>query len=151
MNFRVRQASRIDAHELTPRLRKSDVTEIRRASGMDPAAALEYSVKVSDPDMCWAATLDGQVEVLFGANEIEPYRLGGIWMLGSDAIEQNPRSFWKHCREYLEVMHERYPGLMNYVDVEHTSALRWIRRLGFRDIQLVDFDGYPFIQFLSER
>jgi len=150
MNFRVRQATRIDAHDLTPRLRESDVTEIRRASGMDAAAALDYSVEVSDPDMCWAATLDDRVEVLFGVNEIHPYRLGGIWMLGSDAIERHPRSFWVHCIRYLNIMHTRYPGLMNFVDVEHESANRWIRKLGFKPLQVVDLNGHLFIEYLSE-
>ena len=141
----------MDAHSLAPRLRESDVTEIRRASGMDPAAALDYSVEVSDPDMCWAAFLDGPAEVLFGANEIHPYQLAGIWMLGSDRIYENVRDFMRHCKHYLDFMHTRYPGLMNFVDVEHASANRWMRKLGFKPLQVVDLNGHLFIEYLSER
>lgn len=150
MDFRVRPATRIDAHDLTPRLRESDVVEIRRVSGMDAAGALELSVSCSDHDMVWAADLDGEVQVLFGACPIEG-TLGGIWMLGSDAIEENPRSFWRHCKKYLEVMHARYSGLTNYVDVEHSSANRWMRKLGFLPLQVIDINGHLFIQYLSER
>ena len=121
--------------------------EVKRASGMDPLPALWESVELSD--QCYAADLDGEVQVLFGTNPIEG-PLGGIWMLGSEAIEANARSFWCHCKYYLAAFHDAYPALTNFVDMEHDSAHRWMRKLGFKPIQVVDLNGHLFMQYLSE-
>lgn len=153
MDFIVRPAKPQDAYSLAPRLRKSDVNEIKAASGSTPEAALVDSFEVSDPDMIWSAERYGQVEVMFGANDING-EVGGIWMLGSDAIYQNPRNFLKHCNEYLDVMHTRYPYLTNFVSVKHRAALRWIMKLGFVAVQFIPEYGsgrQPFIQFVSFR
>jgi len=153
MEFKIRPARLEDADSLTPRLRDSDILEIHRSSYGPVDDALLQSIRYSDPDMCWAATLDGQVEVLFGANALQA-GLGGIWMLGSDRIYDAPRSFLKHCKSYLRFMHTRYPYLTNFVDVEHTSANKWMRRLGFQAVQFIPDHGpmgHPFIQYISER
>lgn len=150
MDFRVRPATLHDAQSLAPRLRESDVIEVKRVSGMDPEDALVDSLRVSDWDMVWAAVLDDEAEAMFGANNINGV-WGGIWMLGSDRIYENIPSFWKHCRHYLGVMHQRYEFLTNFVDVHHHSANRWMLKLGFEPFELVEINGHPFIQYISER
>ena len=154
MDFKVRLAVRQDAKDLAPRLRESDVREIAAASGMEPEAAMLSSIVESDADMVWAAWLDDGPEVLFGANVMDDnLGLGGIWMLGSDRIYENPRNFMEHCVHYLDVMHSRYPLLTNFVSVHHHSANRWMRKLGFVPVQFTtDYGpvGHPFIQYISE-
>ena len=151
MEFKVRLATRKDARALAPRLRESDKREIYRSSGMWPEQALVESVAASDWDMCWAAELDGSVEVIFGVSRLSE-QLGGIWMLGSDRIYDAPRDFYKKCQRYLMVMHQRYPALTNFVDVEHTSSHRWLTKLGFERLRVAPYgpEQWPFIQYISE-
>ena len=151
MDFQIYPATRSDAVSLAPRLRESDVKEMMAAYGIEPQAALLESLEVSDPDMCWTAKLDGVAEVMFGVNEIAD-GIGGIWMLGSDAIYSNSRDFMRHCWSHLAIMHTRYPYLTNFVDVRHRAALIWIRRLGFTPTQFLPEFGHekrPFIQYVS--
>ena len=153
MEFEIRKAQFSDAVLLAPRLRESDVNEIRAASGMDPLAALVESVKVSDEDMCWCATLEGRPEVLFGASPFAE-DIGGIWLLGSARIYDAPFSFLRHCRDYLKVMHERYLYLTNFVDIRHNAANKWIAKLGFKPAVCIPdfgFERRPFTQYLSKR
>ncbi len=154
MDFHVRRSSRLDAVSLAPRLRASDVKEIFAASGQEPEEALLQSITESDSDMCWTAELDAGPEVMFGAGVIDDnVGLGHIWMLGSDRIYENPRNFMHHCWQYLAVMHTRYKYLTNFVSVEHQSANRWMRKLGFEPVQFTqDYGpiGHPFIQYISE-
>lgn len=151
MDFQIYPATRSDAVSLAPRLRQSDKDEMMAAYGVEPMPALLESLKVSDLDMCWAAHLDGDVQVMFGVNDIGN-ATGGIWMLGTDAIYTHRRNFMRHCLQYLQLMHERYPYLTNFVDVRHQAALRWMRKLGFEAVQfLPEFghEGRPFIQYVS--
>lgn len=154
MDFKVRLATRDDAVSLAPRLRPSDVKEIHAASGVDAEEGLLDSISESDWDMCWSAWLDDDAEVMFGCGPLDDnIGLGHIWMLGSDRIYENPRNFMHHCKHYLEVMHSRFPYLTNFVSVEHQSANRWMRKLGFVPVQFTqDYGpiGHPFIQYISE-
>jgi hypothetical protein len=151
MDFQIYMATRADAVSLAPRLRESDKREIMAAYGMEPEAALLDSLEVSDADMVWAARLEGDSEVMFGVNYLGG-GAGGIWMVGSDRIYENPRNFMIHCWHYLAVMHKRYPYLTNFVDVRHQAALRWMRNLGFEAVQFIPkfgHEGRPFIQYVS--
>jgi hypothetical protein len=151
MDFRIYPATKEDAISLAPRLRESDIEEMKAAYGIEPQAALLESLEASDPDMCWVAKLGGVAEVMFGVNEIAA-DTGGIWMLGSNQIYSNSRDFMRHCRNYRIYMHTRYPYLTNFVDVRHPAALRWMRKLGFEAVQFIPEFGVekrPFIQYVS--
>jgi hypothetical protein len=152
MGFEIREPRMDDLFDLASRLRASDVNEIIAASGMDPLAALFDSLETSD--QCYVATLDGRPEVIFGTNELKAeWSFGGIWMLGTDAIEVNPLSFYRHCKKFLPLFHERYRYLTNFVDVNHHSAHRWMLKLGFQAVNFTtDYGpcGHPFIQYISE-
>jgi hypothetical protein len=159
--FEIVPAGRVYANQLAPHLRAGDKMEIYRASGMDPLEALLESVKLSDDDMCWAATLNRLPVAMFGANDVTPddeayegVTIGGIWMLASPAIYTNKLDFMRKCKKYLAIMHERYEFLTNFVDADNIPSLMWLPRLGFRPVQEIDdygMPGFKFIQYLSKR
>lgn len=155
--FEIRPASRVHATQLAPRLRMSDKVEIYRASGQDPLEALLDSIRVSDEDMCWTATLNQLPVAMFGANSLfpeDPRAVGGIWMLCTPAIYTNKLDFMRKCRKYLAIMHERYEFLTNMIDAENVPSMAWLPRLGFKPVQKVEgfgVDGSTFIQYVSKR
>ncbi len=152
-SFEIVPAGRVYANQLAPHLRVTDKVEIWAASGMKPLEALLDSIEVSDDDMCWAATLNKLPVAMFGANRLFE-EVGGIWLLASPAIYTNKMDFMRKCKTHLEIMHDRYKFLTNFIDARNLPTQRWLPRLGFRPCQSVDKFGYeqvPFIQYVSER
>lgn len=153
MRLHVEVATAQHAHDLAPRLRDQDLAEIRATSGEEPLAALLHSLRVSDPDMVWAALEGDETVALFGANRIT-HRWGGIWLLGSEGIRRNKAEAWQIMRAYLAEMHLRYEVLTNFIDVRNTVSLAWLERLGFVPLQAIpDYgvEGRLFIQYASHR
>lgn len=151
--FEIVPASRLYANQLAPHLRTTDVMEIWASSGLRPLPALLDSIEVSDDDMCWVATLNKLPVAMFGANRLSE-EIGGIWLLASPAIYTNTLDFMRKCKIQLEVMHERYRYLTNFIDARNLPTQRWLPHLGFRPVLKVDKFGYeelPFIQYVSER
>ena len=160
--FEIVPAGRVYANQMAKYLRPCDRLEVYRASGLQPLEALLESVRLSDDDMCWAATLNKLPVAMFGANDITPkddpnyddVTVGGIWLLATPGIYTNKLDFMRHCKHYLAVMHERYEFLTNFVDADNIPTLMWLPRLGFRPMQEVRDYGFarlPFIQYLSKR
>lgn len=151
--FEIVPAGRVYANQLAPHLRLTDQREIMASSGMEPLEALISSVEVSDEDMCWAATLNKLPVAMFGANRLTE-DVGGIWLLASNAIGTNKLDFMRQCKDHLEIMHERYEYLTNFIDARNLPTMRWLPRLGFRPCQRIEkygVAGAPFIQYVSQR
>jgi hypothetical protein len=154
MKLTVERATEWHAHDLAPWLRPSDRQEIRAYSGRKPLEALLLSLDASDDDMCWAV-LDnnGYTIAMFGANRLNDH-WGGIWLLGSHEIATNKRDAWVLMKTYLDIMHERYAVLTNFIDARNEITLRWLPKLGFKPLQAVPDFGVEqrlFIQFASFR
>jgi len=155
--FEIRPASRVHCTQLAPRLRPCDVLEIERASGLDPLEALLDSLRVSDEGMVWTALYQGHPVAMFGCNNLspeEPGVAGGIWLLASAGIYENKRDFYRKCKEYLGIMHEKYEFLTNFIDEQNQVTMYWLPRLGFKPCMRAAEYGFaklPFIQFISKR
>ena len=156
-SFEIRPASRVHCTQLAPRLRPCDMLEIYRASGNEPLEALLKSIRVSDEGMVWTAFLRGHPVAMFGCNELYPDDTGiagGIWLLASDGIYENKLDFMRKCKEYLDIMHEKYEFLTNFIDADNMPTQRWLPVLGFKPVAQVDkfgFGGTPFVQYMSKR
>lgn len=128
--FTIVPAGKLEARLLAPNLREVDKQEVLAANGQEPEDALLASVESSDTDMCWAALIDGKVTALFGVAGVTE-QVGAIWLLASDDIYQHKVDFMRHCKEMLELMHLRYPSLLNFIDDRNQVTKRWLKRLGF--------------------
>lgn len=126
----------VPAHEahtlyLGQRLRASDVAELRASSGKEPVQALQDSLRMSDPDMRWAALYDGTPVALFGVGSPN-HEVGCAWLLGSDELTRPTTTFLRLSREYVERMQRRYSLLFNRIDDRNEPARRWLEWLGFQ-------------------
>lgn len=130
MDISITPAHHWQAIDLAPRLREADKKEVYASSGMNPEDALTESLLISDINMCWCAMLDGVPEIMWGVSHVTD-EIGGVWLLGSDRISEIPRRFIREARHYIEVMHEKYPVLTNYVHTDNIKSLMWLSLLGF--------------------
>lgn len=115
---------------MTPHVRQADRDEIGAASGKDIATALRESFELSE--MCWAGLVDGEVACLFGCGSVTVTSLIGVpWLIGTDLVERHAKAFLRRNRPMVAQMRERWPHLVNWVDVRNTKAIAWLEWLGF--------------------
>ncbi|MEG3641095.1 hypothetical protein [Magnetococcus sp. PR-3] len=60
--------------------------------------------------------------------------LGGVgmpWVLGTEAMTQNPIRFLRHSRRMVVQMRRAWPHLVNVVADDNTPVKQWLQWLGF--------------------
>ena len=143
----IRMATLDDVAHVANAMRVRDVEEIRAASGESPLEALTGGVRAST--YSWAVCDDTGPFALFG---VSPFvgDVGSPWMLATDRVKFHKRIFIEDAPHYIQLMQDRYPILLNYVDARHIDSLRWLRRMGFRFTGFsptYGFERRPFFQF----
>lgn len=142
----IREAAQDDIACIAARARPADAAEMA-ALGKTVASAMESGLKVSD----WAmtGTLDGVPVCMFGVAPVSLLNgIGAPWMLAAEPLEAAQKTFLKLCRPVVSEMARCYPRLINVVDERNTTAIRWLRWLGFRfDMPALLVGGHPFLPF----
>ena len=134
------------------KLKKSDCLEVYLASGVNPGEALEQSLKQTL--IGFTVLIDYKPEISFG---ISTFNLLGneaiIWMLSSDKIKDINLRFVRHGRKYIDYFLTYYKRLVNYVHVENTSSIKWLKYLGakFDSPKPYGLHGRMFMKFTFER
>lgn len=133
---------------IAPRLRLADCREIR--VGADPLAIARANLGESSE--AWTWIVDDRPAAMFG---VVPRSIvggiGGLWLLTTDDIRCDLRTFWLGSKVVVETMRARYAKLDGFVDARFTQSVRWLTRLGFRLYPPCDFGGVPFRYFTMER
>ena len=138
-----------DAYQMAPRMREVDALEVRASGGLTPLDALTKSVACTDAGYGWSAFIEGQVGVMWGVTGVPKIpNVGCVWMLGTDDIYQIVKRFWRESVLYVDIMHEKYPILCNYIDARNTPTRRWLKRLGFKEITSVQNFGHEKREFI---
>lgn len=68
---------------------------------------------------------------MFGVAPAQLIDMGVAWFLGSDAVERLPETMIHRGWEVIDLFHEYYPTLTNFVDARHKRAIEWLEWLGF--------------------
>lgn len=136
------------AKRMAPRIRMVDCREMREET--DPLEMARGSLAASSHAWCWL--IDGEPACMFG---VAPKSiLGGeayVWLLATDAIKCDRRTFWLGSQIMLDHLLSLYPKLEGYVDARFSESVRWIRRLGFRVKPMRIIRGVPFHHFEVSR
>lgn len=130
------------------RARDADRAEVYAAARHTIAGALEFSMKASE--FCLTATLDGQPEAMFGIGTVNALTGHACpWLLGTDAIDKNQKTFWQASCWWIAELRGRYSLLSNVVDDRHEKSKRWLTRLGFVLGEPINmgYEGRPFRPF----
>lgn len=136
---------------MLPNVRTADRHEVMAATGMAMEDALPDSLKRSE--MAWAGMVDDQVACIFGvAGASILSETGFPWMIGTHLIEQHAKAFLRRNKQMVQQMLDRYPHLENYVDVRNTTAIGWLKWLGFEMQEPQPYGMYrmPFMKFTME-
>lgn len=150
----VRLATRADALDLAPRLRKEDREEIHHGSGLEPEVALRYALAVSN--IAHAVIWKGEVIALFGiVGELdwgEGPGKGSPWMMASDELKDIRKSFLRHCKKYVQDWLKVHGELEGYVWAENEVHIQWLRWLGFQFDEPAPYgiNDQPFLRFFMK-
>ena len=101
------------------------------AGGMGPYRALESALRRSAA--AWTGMVNDEPVRMFGVVPAG-HLLGGIgapWFSETPELQHHRISFLKHCRQYVSQMLDIFPHLVDFVDVRHKKAIRWLKWLGF--------------------
>ena len=96
------------------------------------------------------ATINGEPVAITG---IVPTTFLGnsavIWMLATDKINKIPRRFAKQSRLIIGRFLQHYPHLYNFVDIENTGSIKWLKWCGaeFGPVNNYGMEQKPFRYF----
>lgn len=124
-----RKAVLADCEYLSSRLRVSDVAEIYAMSGEQPLEALTYSYAKSKGDVWVAEESCGAPIAIIGVSATDTPGVGMAWMLGTD--KAYGKRVLRHSHAFLELLHEKYQTLFNYVPQGALKLIRWLTWCGF--------------------
>lgn len=140
---RIEAATEADCHELAATMRAEDRAEVRDGIGMEPLAVLLHSLQGD----AYAARDEAGVVLMFGTYPTDTPDTGLVWMLGTERIAAKQKEFLRRCRVVLEVLHRRYPLLVNYADARNEVHLKWLRWCGFKVLRTIPEAGVAGIPF----
>lgn len=140
-----------DIAELIVLMRESDRRELRAAHGDRSPHDIVREAYGLTPQPKTARTDDGHMLALFGVVPVGPIltAVGAPWMLATQRLDRYPSKLMSISRDYIAMMHERYPVMINYVDARNNASIRYLKRLGFTidDPKPFGYAGLPFHRF----
>lgn len=140
--YTVRDVARGDIDFLAPRLRVSDILEIKAATGMDPVVALPTCALYSDV-CCTVLTPDGDCVGILGI-VLHPINdlVGEIWMVGTSGLTRFPKTFLRSTQHWIGILREYYAVLWCCVDQRNQKTIRWLEWCGFKFVRQIPNYGY---------
>ena len=144
----LRKATLEDLKHVANNMRVLDKIEAYYQSGQEPEKALQFTYVCSNINMAIADDNDkpiGLCGVVSG---------GVIWMVATDKLFENKKyriQLIRKGREWVDNLLKSYKVLYNFVYAENTSAIKWLKSLGFTFIKYHEqygIHGKPFYEFL---
>lgn len=132
-------------------LRAEDLREIHAVDpGRDPCAVVAFNIAASQR----AYTMfdkDGSF-VCIGGVAPQGDGAGSVWLHGSPLMKRYRVALARRTPEYINLLHEEYRLLTNYVDPRNEVHVEWLRYAGFRFTRPVPGyakDGTTFVEFFK--
>jgi hypothetical protein len=138
-----------DVEYLADNLRDADEKELKASSGLEPLEALSLSFQISH-ECNTIVTDEGTVVGIFGLARIND-TMGCPWLMGTDLIKDIRSEFLRGSKDWIIEKNKEYQVLTNFVHAENTTAIRWLKYLGFSFPRLVEEYGVgkePFYEFV---
>lgn len=136
------------------KLREADVVEVKASLNMNPKQAIEESIDNSS--ILWIIKYDNKIIAVFGVARLNQ-TTGIPWLLGSTELHKIKFRIIKYSQLVVDNMFfydNDVKCLTNYVSVEHTDAIKWLKWLGFtisEDVTFLSDTTIPFKQFYKWR
>lgn len=111
-------------------MREADVKEIWASHHHEPEKALRYSTTL--PGMACSVWFNNEPSAILGVVVGDIITsTGSPWLLGTDNIVKYRRLFLENSKMVLNDMFIVAKNLSNYVHVDNTVSIRWLKWLGF--------------------
>lgn len=140
-----------DIAPVAKNMREADKQEVWDAYMTSPEKTLTKAYEKSEK--CWTILVDGEPVGMFGVSRPTMLSSTGIpWLLGTDALVANSRSFLLPSKRCVEIMKIGYNVLENHVSVSNDISIRWLKWLGFtvEDEEILTVTGAKFKRFYME-
>tara|TARA_R110000868_G_scaffold48138_2_gene156827 strand:- start:1138 stop:1671 length:534 start_codon:yes stop_codon:yes gene_type:complete len=122
-----------DCFRLAPNLKQLDRYEVA-LWGMDPLQALlvPFRFKKFNEHTYTVFDIDHNVVAIFGVTpSLNDPKIGRIWLLSSDLLEENLFYFVKSNKKWLRYLEEDYNYISNYITEEQKTSIKWLKWQGF--------------------
>ncbi len=133
-------------------MRDADAEEVWAMARVGPYDAVMQSWKASALRNA-AGLVNGKAVCVFGVGA--PSVLsdeGAPWLLGTRALEQHARPFFRLSQGWMTETKQQYRVLANFVSAENVKSIRWLRWLGFTiGAHPAMFRGVKFYPFAWRR
>lgn len=129
VNFR--KPTQCDIKFVATNMRAEDRVEVLATSNRSPLEALVRSVNISETSV---TVLHGETPLAILGVYV-PNLLGDTaapWLLASDFALEHRREFLRLSRPYVRSILQRYSYLYNYVHVDNSLSIRWLKWIGFQ-------------------
>lgn len=114
---------------IATRMRPADIEEVG-AFGRTPKQALRMGLRASVD--AYTALVDGRPEAMMGLTPVNALeRQGAPWMLGTEAIYDNPRAMLFLGPKVIAKWRDSTRNLSNLIARKNDRAIRMLRRWGF--------------------
>lgn len=130
----------MDIMDVAQRMREADKQEVEALTGLDPLAVLSLGLLHSSPCITCVAS-DGEIVGIAGVAPVVRNKVGSIWFLSTDAVEQHALQLVREGREWLDELNALYPVLANVVTESNDVHIRLIKHLGFEFKEPIDNYG----------
>jgi hypothetical protein len=127
-------ASTKHAIQLARTLRNADLTELALGSGRNPLTALLESIEGSVIAQA-IVDEDGDCLGIWGIAPTDHELVGCPWAMGSTRLLSSPKSFMRLCQAIEYLKHHHYPALVNAVWRGNAVSRRWLRSMGFTEVE----------------
>ena len=153
--LKIRATESQDCYDIVDHLRKADIRECW-AHGQEPLNALLESYALSRET--FTVLFKDKPVLMFGCGEAPTdfpqsvdYKVGWIWLMGTDEVRKFTRRFLRESKRWLGYFGAQYDCLTNMVDIRNTEHIRWLDWMGFTINQAVithnDHSFYRFVRF----
>ena len=144
----LRKSNLKDFKFVVENMRVMDKIEAMYQTGLDPEEALSYTFLGSEINMAIADDNDQPIGLCGVIKD------GCIWCVATDDLYSNKKyriQLIRQGREWVDKLLESYKILYNYVYAENSSAIKWLKALGFTFVNYHKEFGKeqkPFYEFL---
>ena len=134
-NLSLVEAVQEDTFEIRDRLRFYDVRECY-IHGASPTQALTDPFYVLG-SRTYSIKLDDKVIGMCGTVPVDE-KMGRVWMLGTQEINDNWRTFLRGTKKVVEILQGEYDTIENFVPIDHIDTIMWLQWSGFE----IEEQGY---------
>jgi hypothetical protein len=101
--------------------------------GLDPVAVLAKALANQFPS--FTVFVDGVPAAIFGGHSETLVGECRLWMLTTPLIEAHQIPLLRASRKFVQWMFNNYGPVVGMVDSEFEKSRRWLRWLGFKEVQ----------------